>query len=524
MKSTTMLLTALAALLLACCNGKTSVPTDLTKNNVIPKPVSVTATGGSFTFTAKSDIHVMPGGPEELIAIAGYLADRLNPSTGLSFEVISDGRKTGRGDIMLMLSGDDTELGDEGYELVITDRLLTVTANKPAGLFHGIQTIRQLLPHEVEAGTVKPGPWVIPTGTIRDWPVYGHRGEMQDVARHFFGPEDVKRFIDHLALYKMNVLHMHLSDDQGWRIEIKSWPNLTAHGGKTEVGGGEGGFFTQEQYSDIVKYAAERYITIIPEIDMPGHTNAALSSYSELNKGGKAPEPYTGIKVGFSTLDTRSEITYKFIDDVVREIAALTPGKYFHIGGDESHSTKIEDYIFFVNRVQDIVESHGKSVIGWDEIAHATLKPDAVVQYWARSANALKGISQGAKVLMSPCTYAYTDMKYDSTSIFGLSWAAYIEVDRAYSWDPDTLVPGISRENIIGVEAPLWAETISTFREAEYLIFPRLPGYAEIGWTPAAMRSWDEYRVRLASHGRRMQIRDINFYRSPLVDWETTEE
>ena len=174
--------------------------------------------------------------------------------------------------------------------------------------------------------------------------------------------------------------------------------------------------------------------------------------------------------------------------------------------------------------MQDIVESHGKSVIGWDEIAHATLKPDAVVQYWARSANALKGISQGAKVLMSPSQYAYTDMKYDSTSIFGLSWAAYIEVDRAYSWDPDTLVPGISRENIIGVEAPLWAETISTFSEAEYLIFPRLPGYAEIGWTPAAMRSWDEYRVRLASHGRRMQIRDINFYRSPLVDWETTEE
>jgi hexosaminidase len=343
---------------------------------------------------------------------------------------------------------------------------------------------------------------------------------MLDVARHFFGPEDVKKYIDRLALYKMNVVHLHLSDDQGWRIEIKSWPNLTAHGGKTEVGGGEGGFFTQEEYSDIVKYASERYITVIPEIDMPGHTNAALSSYPELNIGGKATELYTGIQVGFSTLDTRSETTYKFVDDVVREIAALTPGQYFHIGGDESHVTKIDDYVYFINRVQDIVLSHGKKVIGWDEIANATLKPNTVVQYWARAANAVKGISQGAKVLMSPSKYAYTDMKYDSTTVSGLNWAGYIEVDDAYNWDPSTIEPEIKKENIIGVEAPLWTETVSEMNEAEYLIFPRLPGYAEIGWTPSEMRSWDEYRVRLAAHGRRMEYLGINFYRSPLVDWE----
>lgn len=517
MLNITVLTAGLLAGISACT---TPEPSDLTKNSIIPKPVSVEATGELFSLTPKSDIYVMAGSPEEITGIGSYLAEKLNTSTGFGIEVLTDAGKPGKGDIVLAIGEGDAELGDEGYRMDITDRVLTITANKPAGLFRGIQTVRQLLPAEIEADTIQPGPWTIPTGKIRDWPAYGHRGEMLDVARHFFGPEDVKKYIDRLALYKMNVVHLHLSDDQGWRIEIKSWPNLTAHGGKTEVGGGEGGFFTQEEYSDIVKYASERYITVIPEIDMPGHTNAALSSYPELNIGGKATELYTGIQVGFSTLDTRSETTYKFVDDVVREIAALTPGQYFHIGGDESHVTKIDDYVYFINRVQDIVESHGKKVTGWDEIANATLKPYVVVQYWARAANAVKGISQGAKVLMSPCKYAYTDMKYDSTTVLGLSWAAYIEVDDAYNWDPATIEPEIKKENIVGVEAPLWAETVSTMNEAEYLIFPRLPGYAEIGWTPSEMRSWDEYRVRLAAHGKRMEMLGINFYRSPLVDWE----
>jgi len=254
---------------------------------------------------------------------------------------------------------DDKELGEEGYELNITEEMVELKANKPAGIFYGIQTIRQLLPARVESGNTEQGPWKLPTGTIRDYPVYGYRGAMLDVARHFFSVDEVKTYIDRLALYKMNVLHLHLSDDQGWRIEIKSWPKLTEFGGKTEVGGGIGGFYTQEEYKDIVKYAQDRFITIIPEIDMPGHTNAALASYPELNVPGKKAELYTGVEVGFSTLDTHKELTYKFVNDVFRELAAITPGPYIHIGGDESHSTPIEDYIPFVNRVQDIVISPG---------------------------------------------------------------------------------------------------------------------------------------------------------------------
>ena len=511
-------LASLAFLSMAACSTAPKAPTDLTKATIIPKPVSMTATGETFTLTRNSDLYVQ-GGSDELLQIGQYLADKLNPSTGLEMKVISDRSKPGKGDFLLELSEGDAVLGDEGYELVVTGKLVKITANKPAGLFYGVQTVRQILPARVEMATLQEGPWEIPTGTIRDYPVYTYRGAMRDVARHFFSAEDIKIFIDQMAAFKMNILHLHLSDDQGWRIEIKSWPNLAIHGGSTEVGGGEGGYYTQEQYSDMVKYAQDRYITIIPEIDMPGHTNAALASYPELNISRKATELYTGIKVGFSTLDTKSEITYKFVDDVFRELAALTPGPYLHIGGDESHVTKLEDYIPFINRTQDIVTAHGKQVIGWDEIALATLKPNTIVQYWARADNAIKGVSQGAKVLMSPSKYAYIDMKYDSTSIYGLNWAGYIEVDHGYNWDPANLVPEIKRENIIGIEAPLWAETIATRAEAEYLLFPRLLGYAEIGWTPAEQRAWDDYRVRLAANGERMEAMGISFYRSTKVDW-----
>jgi hexosaminidase len=317
----------------------------------------------------------------------------------------------------------------------------------------------------------------------------------------------------------MNVLHLHLSDDQGWRIEIKSWPNLTAHGGSTQVGGGKGGFYTQEQYADIVQYAKERYITIVPEIDMPGHTNAALASYPELNCNGKATELYTGTKVGFSTLCTNKEITYKFIDDVVRELAALTPGPYIHIGGDESNATKVEDYIPFINKVQDIVIAHGKQVLGWDDIAIAILKPNVVAQHWSNIKNANMAVTKGAKLLLSPAKKAYMDMQYDKTTPLGLHWAAYIEADSAYKWDPARYVPGVGKENIIGIEAALWTETITNMDQIEYMVFPRLPGYAEIGWTPSSLRSWDEYKVRLGNHGERFKAMEIDYYPSKLVPW-----
>ena len=223
--------------------------------------------------------------------------------------------------------------------------------------------------------------------------------------------------------------------------------------------------------------------------------------------------------MGFSTLCTNKPITYKFIDDVIRELSALTPGPYIHIGGDESHATKKEDYIPFVNKVQPIVSKYGKQVIGWDEIALSTLQPNTIVQFWADADNSKEAVRQGAKVIMSPAKKAYVDMQYDSTSKLGLHWAGYIEVDTAYIWDPAKYVDSIQRDNIVGVEAPLWSETIVTMDDIEYMVFPRLLGYAEIGWSPAANRNWDEYKFRLAKHGPRMKAMNINFYPSAKVPW-----
>ena len=495
------------------CNQNSST-TDLNSAAIIPKPVEVTAAGESFDLDHSAVIYFEEGVPG-LQQNAKYLAMSLNRITG-NTPAIKSADKLPMEGIFLYTVKEEEHLGDEEYEINIGKKLIGIKAGTPAGLFYGIQTLLQLLPSGYTSATKHK----VATGTIRDFPEYSYRGVMLDVARHFFEVKDVKRFIDFLAAYKMNHLHLHLSDDQGWRIEIKSWPKLTEIGGSTEVGGGNGGFYTQEDYSEIVQYAQERQVTIVPEIDMPGHTNAALASYPELNCDGKATELYTGTKVGFSTLCTRKEVTYDFVNDVVREISALTPGPYFHIGGDESHVTEDDDYVYFVNRVQDIVTSHGKKVIGWDEIANAELVEDAVVQFWSNVENTKMAVEQGAKVIMSPAKKAYLDMKYDSTTNPGLNWAGYIEIDTGYIWNPATYVNGVTKEDILGVEAPLWSETVTNMDEIEYLVFPRLPGYAEIGWTAPEARKWAEYKSRLAKHGKRFEELEIDFYHSDLVPWE----
>ena len=370
----------------AGCKEK-HLPTDLTKENFIPLPVSVEATGDVFELTKATSILV-DGESDEVLRIGEYLAEKIRPSTGFDIKVASAKGEPGQSNIYLTTADVDSTLGDEGYELIITEDLLTVAAPKPAGLFMGIQTIRQLLSDSIELPTLQNRSWEIATGKIRDYPTYTFRSAMLDVARHFFSVEDVKRYIDLIAGYKLNTLHLHLTDDQGWRIEIKSWPNLATHGGSTEVGGGKGGYYTQEQYKDIVSYALDRYITIIPEIDMPGHTNAALASYPELNCNGKATELYAGIEVGFSTLCVGKDLTYKFVDDVIRELAGITPGPYIHLGGDESHATKKDEFIKFVNRSQEIVLSHGKKAIGWEEIAQSKLEPGVMVQFWSNTDHA----------------------------------------------------------------------------------------------------------------------------------------
>ncbi len=413
-------------------------------STLIPKPVSVAETGGLFLFSPDASISVEPGKPE-LLAIGQYLAERLNSSTGYGITVLEATDLVSKGNVTLTTIGSDLAWGEEGYALSITPDSVTIAACQAAGVFHGVQTLRQLFPEPTD---VQPGSWELPTGRILDYPRFLWRGAMLDVARHFFGVEDVKRFIDLMADYKLNRLHLHLSDDQGWRIAIHSWPNLATYGGSTAVGGANGGYYTQQEYAEITAYAQSCYITIVPEIDLPGHTNAALASYPELNCDGIAPPLYTGMEVGFSSLCTSKEITYEFATDVIRELASITPGPYIHVGGDEAHATSEADYRTFMQRLQNIVQTQDKQMIGWTEVARIALSPTTIVQYWNTEPTASASIARSlaeqksCHVIMSPASKAYLDMQYEHNPMNprGLNWAGYVEVKDAYEWDPASIL------------------------------------------------------------------------------------
>lgn len=496
-----------------------SVSIDITDAPLIPLPGSIEATFGSFELSPTTTINLISD--SDLQNSVSLLKESLEPATGYILGTKSVNSPAAGINLIVDTT---SQINSEGYELEILKNRVEIKSVDEKGLFYGIQTLIQLFPPEIASSDKMGETWLVGTGVIKDSPDFGHRGAMLDVARHFFSVADVKKFIDHISNYKINVLHLHLSDDQGWRIEIKSWPNLTKIGGQTQVGGGQGGFFTQEEYKDLVAYAASKFITVIPEIDMPGHTNAALASYAELNCNNKATELYTGIEVGFSTLCTSKEIVYQFADDVIRELSEMTPGEYIHIGGDETHATSQEDYIPFMSRVQEITIKYGKKNMAWDEVAHSDMKPGTVAQFWDNAENAKKAISKGGKILVSPAKKAYLDMQYDSTSKLGLHWAAYIEADDAYNWDPSTYAEGITKDDIIGVEAPLWSETIEKMDDIEYMIFPRITAIAEIGWTSSEKRDWEGYSSRLSEHSSMWDIKGINYYRSNRVDWPAKTE
>jgi hexosaminidase len=489
------------------------------RHAVIPAPSSIElAPGNSFAITPTT-VVVFESADDRVRGIATDLAKLLGSALESAPAVRTASGAPSAGTIHLATRVSSPSLGDEGYELTVAADGVRIVAHQPAGLFYGVQTLRQLLPWSIEYQAARPRPLSVPFATIVDRPRFVWRGAMLDVARHFFGVDDVKHYIDLITLYKLNRLHLHLSDDQGWRIEVKSWPNLTKHGGSTEVGGGTGGFYTQEQYGEIVKYAQDRFVTIVPEIDMPGHTNAALASYPDLNCDGQAPPLYSGIDVGFSTLCVNKDVTYKFITDLVREIGALTAGPYFHVGGDEVQKLTPQQFIAFIERVQAIVEGQGRQMVGWGDIAPARLLPSTIVQHWRPEA-AHVAAAKGVKFIVSPASKSYLDMKYDKATVLGLNWAGEIEVRTAYEWDPISVLSAHPAEAILGVEAPLWTETIATMEDLEYMAFPRLPAVAEIGWSPAASRQWEDFSRRLAAHGPRWSALGINFYRSPQVPWQ----
>lgn len=514
------------AIALACANAAASAVTTTTTAGLAPEPATasvlartvVPAPGfrvdgeGAFQLDTTTSVEARGGAAP----VGEYLVNLLRPMTGLSLPL------SGRGDIVLVV-----EPGHPpgGYDLRVTTSGIWLAADDPAGLFAGVQTLRQLLPPATPSTTR----WGIAATTISDHPRFAYRGAMLDVARHFFGVDDVKRYIDDIAMLKINVLHLHLADDQGWRIAIDGWPRLTEVGGASQVGGDAGGYYTQDQYREIVAYAASRYITIVPEIDMPGHTNAALASYAELNCDGRARTPYHGTSVGFSSLCIGKELTYTFITDVITQLAALTPGPWIHIGGDESSATALPDYISFVNRVTGIVAATGKTVIGWHDIGYGTALPEGTIgEYWdytqprGGSPTLTQNIlDAGGQLVMAPANAAYLDQKYDLSERLGTKWAqAPTTIQEAYGWDPAGIFPSRGGEGILGVEAPLWTETIRTMAEIEYLAFPRIVAIAEIGWSTSSDRSFKEFAPRLGMFGAYLDAAGITYKRTPGVPWK----
>jgi hexosaminidase len=475
--------------------------------DVIPAPARVRPDpAGDFTIHSGTAIRTVAGSAP----VAEQLAVAIRTVTGYAVPVSETA-----GSIVLTLEGDGP---DESYEVDVAADSVAVRARTNAGLFAAVQTLGQLLPVCGAGDTTLPG------GRIADWPRFAYRGVMLDVARHFFTPDEVKSYVDQIVPFKINHLHLHLTDDQGWRLEIDGWPRLTSLSGGpgTGVDGTGAGFYTAAEYADLVAYAASRFVTIVPEIDMPGHVNAAQAAYPELTTDGVAAGPRTDREVGYSSLVAGKEETYAFVEDVIREVAALTPGPYLHIGGDEAEATSADDYRTFMNRVLPLVAKYGKRAVGWHEMATVELPETAVPQYWRIEAahdGVARAAANGSKIIMSPADRVYLDMKYDADSPLGLDWAGVIEVRRAYDWDPAERLPDVGEEGLLGVEAALWSETLRSMVDVQTMTFPRLPAVAEIAWSPRSIRDWESFRRRLAAFGPRWSAQGTAFYRSPQIDW-----
>ena len=518
---------------------------------LIPQPVSVQT--GKGTFTLPRTVTVAYNQPAAA-TVAGQLSQKLSGPTGYAVRAQA-GRK---GTIQLSLNASpDPKLGREGYTLDVTPKNVTIVANDPAGLFYGTQTLMQLMPKEIGAKNVVSQSWTVPAVRVTDYPRFGWRGIMLDVSRHFFPKEDVKRYLDQMAAMKFNTFHWHLTDDNGWRIEIKSLPRLTEvgawrvartghFGDRADPKPGEptpyGGFYTQDDIREIVQYAADRHITIVPEIDVPGHSMAALAAYPELsctkqqvfvNPGTKFSEWYgngTFKMLMENTLNPSDEKVYEFLDKVFTEVAALFPNQYIHVGGDECYKgywandpgcqalmkklniRHVEDLQgYFMNRVEKILTAKGKKLLGWDEILEGGISPGATVMSWRGVKGGIEAAHMGHDVVMTPTTFAYIDYIQGDPTIDPPIYGS-LRARKSYSFEP---VPeGVDAKHILGGQGNLWTEQIPTLRHAEYMTWPRGWALSEVYWSPKETKDWNSFAARMENHFDRADAAGINVSRA----------
>lgn len=487
--------------------------------NVVPLPKSVVmAKGLPFNLTNATTI-VYEGTNPEMKRNARFLSEYIQQASGIKTAVLD---KRDKKAAAIVLTIDPKVAGAEAYRLSVNNKQVTIAASTPAGVFYGIQTLRKSLPVQTTGEAI-----TLPAVTVADAPRFGYRGMMLDCARHFFPLSFVKKFIDILAMHNMNVFHWHLTEDQGWRLEIKSHPELTAkssmrsgtvigHNATVDDSIPHGGFYTQQEAREIVEYARQRHITVIPEIDMPGHMLAALAAYPELGCTGGPYEVGHRWGVYKDVLCLGKESTYKFVQDVIDEVVEIFPAKYFHIGGDESPTVmwekcpkclqKAKDentdikhlQQYFTNRVEKYLNSKGKSIIGWDEILEGKINQSATIMSWRGVEPGLKAAKQGHDVIMTPSSHVYfdhyqaKDTKHEPDAIGGCS-----PVEKVYSYEPlpDTL-SAEAKNRIKGVQANLWTEYIPFTTQAEYMVLPRMAALAEVQWTPVAKKNFDDFSKR----------------------------
>ncbi|GAA1731731.1 beta-N-acetylhexosaminidase [Isoptericola hypogeus] len=461
---------------------------------------------------------------DELAALA---AEQL-AAAGLPVAQADGADADGAVDVVLRLdeaAGPDGSDNPERYTLRVSADGVVATAPERVGLLHAVRTLRQLVPAASGPATqagVAAEPRSVPAVVVHDAPRYPWRGLSFDVVRHWFGPDDIRAVVDLVAAFKLRVLHLHLTDDQGWRLEIPSRPELEK-ASDNQVGGGTAGFLTVDDYRELQDYAAARFVTIVPEFDMPGHVNAATHVYGGLTKDGLATDSYDGIEVGFSRLWFDNPATEPFLRDVIGDVAAMTRGEWVHVGGDEVHTMELEEFAKFVELAGRIVREAGKTPIFWQEGARGPVEPGTLLQYWEPKGEEfgrfVGAARAGARFVMSPGNHAYLDMKYTPEHPLGLHWAGYVELRDSYEWEPTKVIDGLPADAVEGVEAAVWTETISTRDELFSMLLPRLGAVAEVAWTTPERKDWDGFRARTAAQAPAWRAVGWEFHPTPQVDW-----
>ena len=533
-----------ALLLLFGCAVSCTQPENSISNEsigIIPLPSTYELKPGTFYITGQSSIGIDKSDPE-MTALANYFNEEISDATGFSLPVNNSGT-------IIFQLGEHKELGEEGYQLSISADQLILSAYKHHGIFNGIQSVLQLLPPEIKSKTVQAdATWSINCIEVTDKPQFAWRGLMLDVSRHFFTKQEVKKFIDQMAEYKYNVFHWHLTDDQGWRLEVKSLPKLTAIGAwrAPRVGNwwerepqlptdslSYGGYYTTEDIREIVEYAQQRYVTIVPEIDIPGHSMAALSAYPEISCTGGPFHVnvgntfYTEIE---NSLCAGNEQTFEVLDSVFAEVARLFPSPYIHIGGDEcykgfwekcpkckmrmqkEHLKNLEELqSYFVKRVAAMVQKRGKQVIGWDEILEGGLAPEAIVMSWRGMKGGIEATKQGHSVIMTPTDHCYLDF-YQGDPTVEPNTYSMLRLQDCYKYQ---LIPdSVDASLIMGGQGNLWTESVPHYRQVEYMIWPRALAISETLWTDARLRNWKFFVNRVEQQFERFDRSGVNYARS----------